>query len=94
MSQMMIERVAEALWRTHDERCSLTIASSRPGIKSDWSMVSGAERERFRTDAIAAIAAMREPTEAMNDAIVDVSPDRPHGDYWRAGIDAALAEEG
>lgn len=41
--------------------------------------------------ARAAILAMREPTDDMVDAIVDVSPDRPHADYWRAGIDAALA---
>jgi hypothetical protein len=41
--------------------------------------------------ARAAIEAMREPTGEMVDAIVDISPDRPHADYWRAGVDAALA---
>jgi len=47
--------------------------------------------------ARAAIAAMREPTEAMEEAALDVRPlmlpDSPR-EVWEAMIDAALNEEG
>lgn len=55
--------------------------------------------DAWEGDARAAIAAMREPTEAMVDTGRDVGPDRPYGAHetratWSAMIDTALSEGG
>lgn len=42
--------------------------------------------------AIAAIKAMREPTEKMLEAGTDVGPDRAPSEYWYAMIDAIINE--
>jgi hypothetical protein len=50
------------------------------------------EREKFRLVALAAIAAMREPTEAMRDAGFAENFGKPSYAAWQAMIDAALTE--
>jgi hypothetical protein len=83
--QGMIERVAFAFYA---EECRTMGLAPDP-----LEELAPLRRETFLRFARAAVTAMREPTADMEEAIVDVSPDRPHADYWRAGIDAALEEQ-
>ena len=76
----MVEQVAKAIWNHRFPDMSWESKSRSEGIKDD-----------YRMNARAAIAAMREPTEAMMQA-----GDRELGfpeDYriaWQASIDEAL----
>lgn len=56
-----------------------------------WSSETAATQEGWRKSARAAIAALREPTEGMRDAFRFCADSN---EIWRAGIDAALAEDG
>ncbi len=89
----MVERVAAAF-----------INSFSPGAWDTMSMLTGGDaamepRARVLRAARAAIAAMREPTEAMVDAAWDIDAcgrEEAHigsgaGPAWRAMIDAALS---
>jgi len=81
----MIERVAEAIMSDLRERSGVI-----DGIDEDI------VEEMGDTLARAAIEAMRAPTEAMEEAALDVRPlmlpDSPR-EVWGAMIDAALNEE-
>jgi DNA-binding LacI/PurR family transcriptional regulator len=92
----MVERVARAMWeRTHD--------GSWP---EDADRTGHDNLDLYREDARAAIAAMREPTEAMGKAAATHCNERlressviqsgrlsvPIFDIWRAMIDAALVD--
>ncbi len=75
MAETMVERVARGMWeRTHD---------------GTWPKDDDPETiELYRDDARAAIAAMREPTEAMWEAHADA--DKLGISHWHAMIDEAL----
>lgn len=83
----MLERVARVLLRTHYERGR--------GIAPDWKFLDRFEQEKWRISAHAAIKAMREPTEAMVEAIWAETADPCWTENavkaWQAGIDEALA---
>ena len=59
-----------------------------------WENASEGTREEFEADARAAIAELREPTEAMIRACDWPNTDRNSSleDVWRVMIDAALAK--
>lgn len=82
----MIERVAQAI-----------ALAGNGGTWDDW--YNDEQREFHRKRARAAIEAMREPTNAMEDAADDcdggtVYDDRASGNtHWAAMIDAALADD-
>lgn len=83
----MVERVARALFKL--DGCT------------DWDAVTTEIREPWMRQSRAAIAAMREPTEAIvqiMDDCINIDADRgyvmPTGrDIWHSAIDAALAED-
>jgi hypothetical protein len=88
----MVERVARALHASQRrERAILTDGIDLNG----WDALLPRERDGFMRAARAAIAAMREPTEAMLERVTD-----PHGDLprsaceyvWKGMIGAALGE--
>lgn len=75
----MIERVAKAIW----------------GDLGGWDDLNGDTKETVRKEARAAIAAMREPTEAMLDTTVNphcVETMEDIRDVWTDMIDAALSD--
>jgi hypothetical protein len=83
------------------ERVARTIFPNAAGF--DWDIAPSGLRDALCVTARAAIEAMREPTEAMNDAEPDGGFDiywgynadgRPSGpaDVWRVMIEAALTE--
>ncbi len=74
----MVERVAGALFE------------AARGIK--WEYADDANRGGFLTEAQAAIAAMREPTEAMAEAAESWPESYGPRETWRLMIDAALKE--
>lgn len=104
MTDNMIERVARALCRVNNLE-----SRSRAGINvmydSDWLHYENASWKNHENEARAAIAAMRDPTEAVVTAglaNVDASSDLVTLGYidgddltpaWRAMIDAALGEK-
>ena len=72
----MVERVAEA------------IAKSRHGESLWWTGETGGLRQSAIDDARAAVAAMREPTQAM---VQTVDPAFDHVEFiWQTMIDEAL----
>ena len=85
----MIELVAEAI-------------ALKEGAARSWEKVHDQAKEDYRAVAIAAINAMRAPTDAMHSAARDWSDKRygkPIGQdastgCWRAMIDAAIDETG
>ena len=77
----MVERVAQAIYITHPH--------DNRGEPISWTELTDYAKVPDRRRAIAAIAAMREPTEAMWKVQDNVSYLR---DMWPAMIDAALAE--
>lgn len=85
----MIERVARQIFETN-----ITVYLR---LSMDFSEQTVSVQEQYRGLARAAIEAMREPTEAMEEAALDVRPlmlpDSPR-EVWEAMIDAALNEEG
>jgi hypothetical protein len=87
VAQSMIERVARILCKQWGRDPDEIVKGEGAAFGRSWP-----GWEAFVDEAGDIIAAMREPTEGMNDAICDVATDRPHADYWRAGIDAALTE--
>lgn len=82
----MIERVARALWSKAKEepvRRSVGVSFENDPLKPWWI-----------DQARAAIGAMREPTQAMRDAMNDdIDWDGDAVRAYVAGIDAALTEE-
>ncbi len=91
MPDELVERVAAAVWKAWRGPEELGAA---------WPDVSERSRRIGRAMALAAIAAMREPSEAMLDAARDWSGakyGKPIGDdaaigCWQAMIDEALKE--
>jgi hypothetical protein len=98
MSDSMIERVAKALCEAD------TLAGYPP-----WEMLTPGEFERYRLRACGAIGAMRNPTDAVIEALRFVSAPRPNHpevpQVWESGkrridafcsafVDAALKQEG
>jgi hypothetical protein len=77
----MVERVAGALFE------------AARGIK--WEYADAANRGGFLTEARAAIATMREPTEAMIDECpyLGCEAEGSPTEIWQAMIDAAMKEE-
>ncbi len=71
----MVERVARAVWEA-------TYTSPWGSSSMDAELM-----EVFRSRAVVAIKAMREPTEAMLRASYEPGP---RGEKWRAMIDEAL----
>ena len=92
MRESMVERVARALADLESRQSGVCIKGPDEHLAAVTKMASNPERiERAR----AAIAAMREPTEAMMRAGVAQDPDYPGEyaapeEYWRAMIDEAL----
>ncbi len=78
----MIERVAKAIYEDRNG------AGCKP-----WSHRPIAHRRPYLDDARAALKAMREPTEAMRTAGINVEPlHSDPRDIYRAMIDVALSE--
>lgn len=78
----MVERVARALWDQH-------------GATAPWDKLPPLTRSVYKRQALAAIRAMREPTDEMNDAMADICDgDRCRRGFmapvFNAGIEAAL----
>ena len=87
----MIERVAEALDKTGDgSMYSLDQSVTWICCGKSFSSVTEARAYWRRSRAIAAIAALREPTEAM--VRVPIAGFVDVAEYWEAMIDAALGE--
>lgn len=82
-----VERVAEALWRADAVRCG------QPR-RTAWEDEGPLVHEQWRPLARAAIAALREPSEAVYAEIGSRLQNLPTtlGIVWQAGIDAALGE--
>ena len=89
----MVERVAEALWSTDRHRAIGKHA------RTTWAEWADEDKQKWRELAATAIAAMREPTEAMLGTVATVILGRiAHGAHaplpWEEGyrimIDAAL----
>jgi len=78
----MIETVARAIYEKRNGT----------GCKP-WPRLPRSHQDPYRSDARAAIEAMRDPTEAMWGAVID-SPAKLRRSDWRDMIDAALNEEG
>jgi hypothetical protein len=82
--QSMVERVAKAI-----------LADKHPDLP--WEIASELCRNDFLGHARAAIEALREPTEAMREAVSDPAHQMfSHGhiiDVWNHMIDAALKED-
>lgn len=77
----MVERVAAAIY----------FARNGPGAVT-WSLRDATHKAPYRTDARAAISALREPTEAMKRAWRGPEPwDDDAAEVWRGLIDAALS---
>ncbi len=77
----MVERVAKALWEQYS-------VSMHP-----WSEAKPYEREKLHADARAAIAVMREPSEAMLLTAAKLGTLSSHGapyETWQEMIDEAL----
>lgn len=101
MSETMVERVARAISADMER-------GFPPRVQSSWETLSDQARETMMLRARAAIAAMREPTEAVLNAgadhmheAIDYSMEPGEGidgyyvtPVWQAMIDQALAEEG
>jgi hypothetical protein len=90
----MIERVARAIYETRP-------CTGGTGFPRDWPEFKTATWDdliswdfalvpQYREEACAAIAAMREPTQAMEVAAEDIEMS---GDIWRAMIDELLKSE-
>ena len=60
--------------------------------EASWPSSSDNQKEKFRTDARAAIAAMREPTKAMLDASLRPNESSGADGTWLSMIGAALEE--
>lgn len=78
----MIERVARALY---EDRFGPSVAP--------WSQLKDAHKAPYISDARAAIAAMREPTERMAQAGDDLHDFASARLFWSHMIDAALEEK-
>lgn len=93
----MIERVAKALYDMEpieDSGESIDGFQVTPAGALTWEAVKECHEEvaeHYREQAQAAIAAMREPTEAMMDA-GDIFADNTVRQCWQAMIDEALGE--
>jgi hypothetical protein len=96
----LVERVARAI---HGVDRSIMAAGGAGGTLTEWETESESARRLYRLHAKAAIAAMREPTEAMvraglrSDAANCLSSHGPSAragrlDVWRAMIDVALKD--
>lgn len=87
MTESMIERVAEAIYQKRNGF----------GCKP-WARLTRSHQEPYKSDASAAIAAMREPTDAMVHAATRRADngDREsiYHSIWRSMIDAALNDKG
>lgn len=99
MTGSMIERVARAIWKRHSDEVRCIVESGWTGVPGDWMFEDQPKStvDRFMALASAAIAAMREPTDAMVGAGADKIPnydvERWHTlDSWKTMIDAALAD--
>jgi hypothetical protein len=81
----MVERVAEALHKSDDAR-------SNARFRVSWKDCLPAYQEMIRADAIAAIEAIREPTDEMVKAGAEASGDWESctRDAWHAAIDSIL----
>lgn len=89
----MIERVARAIW---DER--RLVAMNEHGIELEiWGDGSVPRANHVFDEARAAIKSMREPTDPMICAVLDLHDSEPRtfrvSEDWRAMIDAALSSK-
>lgn len=94
VSDDMVERIAEALWQSESLRASDRLR------RTVWDDLLEQDRAKWRGLARAAIAAMRQPTDAMeksgNRALTDNGLSDVESDdatvAWETMIDAALSE--
>lgn len=91
MSSKMIERVARAIW---DQRRASAAAL---GIDlEEWGDGGIPRANKVYEEASAAIKSMREPTDPMICAVLDLHDSAPRtfrvSEDWRAMIDAALTQ--
>lgn len=61
------------------ERCAIALGKNDKTYDMDYNAA-----------VITIIKAMREPTEKIIDAMIEVGPDRGPSEYWYAGIDAII----
>lgn len=94
MTDSMIERVARAIYETKVNPPTKITAHRGEWPKPDkWEDLPPILRHEWVDCARAAIAAMREPTEAMKEASSRYCQECADSlDAWHAGIDAALKE--
>jgi hypothetical protein len=78
-SESMVSRVAKRIYEKRNG------AGCKP-----WGRLPPAHRDPYLGDAMAAIEAMREPTEEMKRVFSSARPDSPKT-VWHETIDAALA---
>jgi hypothetical protein len=86
----MVEKVAQAILNASVQSAGRSVLWT----DDDTSWPAERIREEARACARAAIAAMREPTEAMVDAGWNASQGQGCFLEWQAMVDAALAESG
>lgn len=77
MDNEMIERAARA-------------AAKIDQPTRDYISFNESGKKYYRDLTIEIIKAMREPTEKMNEAALNVGPDRSPNEYWEAYIDSIL----
>ncbi|MGR9130753.1 hypothetical protein [Rhizobium leguminosarum] len=91
MSESMIDRVAKALCARVDGNNPTRVLRTSPVVVYEWEM--------YKDDAVIAIEAMRDPTEAMlqagaiaDDNFSEAAPETASLRIYGAMIDAALKE--
>ncbi|KQV78171.1 hypothetical protein [Rhizobium sp. Root1220] len=86
-TETMIDRVARAIYET--EPYAISMRDEMP-----WTDVDESQKEGCRVKAVAAIEAMRNPTEEMQRALTKWATCAGYvGEGWIAAIDAALGKE-
>lgn len=87
MTGEMIERVAKGMFE-----CRPAYKSASGKVRWTWDTLGEEQsKAQWRKLAVAAIAAMREPTEAMVEAGRDSAQDENARNTWRDMIDEAIA---
>lgn len=83
MDNKVIERCVKAsfeCWNNHN------------GLSYTQEDMSDCEKQFAKKHIVEIIKAMREPTDKIIDAMIEVGPDRGPSEYWYAGIDCIINE--
>lgn len=89
MTHPLRDAVARAVFEADEARLA-------PAFRHHWDNILSQRQEEYRDRAGTAIAAfldaVREPSEGMQEAALDLRMDSPYTDAWRAMLDACREE--